>query len=221
MKPYQLVIFDWEGTLNNGLGQVLQAFIDATKALGLPKVNQSLLRDNLGLEAYRMISLLYPQLHLSTTEALLAEYQKNLMCSKRGPLLFQGVRKLLENLKANGTLVAILTCKGRSALDMDLEVLGLSDVFFSTKTPNECAPKPNPEGIITLINEALVDEGETIMVGDSPSDMMAAQAANVKALGVDFMMNGSAKRLQEAGASDVVDSVEALSTYFGYSSPAA
>lgn len=213
MSDYKLIIFDWEGTLNNGLGQVLQAFTTAATTLDLPKVDEALIRTHLGLEIWRLLDLIYPNLEAAIKQNFIEQYHRNILGSKRCALLFKGVRQLLMRLNDEQRLLAILTCKGRAALDKDLEMLALKNVFFTTKTPHECAAKPCPDGIIHIMNETGIDRAETLMVGDSPSDMAAAIAAGVDGIGVDFMNAGLTTRLMSAGAKTVFTTVDEIEAY--------
>jgi phosphoglycolate phosphatase len=212
-RRFDLVIFDWEGTISNGLGQVLRAFEKAAQRLNLKVLDPAILSQHLGLEIRRLVCYLYPNLNEAEYESFISVYHHYLYESDSRARLFVGMETLLNRLKADGAKLAILTCKGRTGLDRDLKQLALEPLFFASRTPSECLSKPDPEGIRQLMAEAGATAEKTVMIGDSPSDMEAARAAGVKALGVDFINSAEEARLRQAGASLVFKTVTELQEY--------
>ena len=71
-------------------------------------------------------------------------------------------------------------------------------------------PKPAPDGLLTVCQDLLVDPQNCVYVGDSPTDGMAARAANMRAVGVTW---GSHKKETIMTAfDDICDSVVDLET---------
>lgn len=69
--------------------------------------------------------------------------------------------------------------------------------------------KPDPEGILKLLDELQVNPDEIIVLGDHAADMQAAQAAGVHAIGISHGF-GTPAELKEAGALRVVDNLAAI-----------
>lgn len=199
----KLIIFDWEGTLSNSLGGVANNLNNAAKDLGLIEHDYAQLKPLLGHTIYALVQSLYPDISLEKAQKLIEKYQRYTIKNATQVCLFPGVLSLVKRLDKAGILLAVATCKGRQSLDIALEISGLKDYFFSTKTPNECLPKPHPEMLNELVTESGLDCGNAMMIGDSPSDMHAAVSAKI--LGVGFALDEEAEeRLISAGAKHIV-----------------
>lgn len=69
--------------------------------------------------------------------------------------------------------------------------------------------KPDPEGILKLMDTIGVTSDEVILLGDHPVDMQAATAAGVHGIGISHGF-GTPAELKEAGALRIVDDLAAL-----------
>jgi len=93
---------------------------------------------------------------------------------------FPGMPMLIETLSENGIAMGIVTNNSKSILNMGLEHLNMAH-HFETKISREdvASPKPHPEGILKAISLLGADPKETLFVGDTESDMLAAKAAGL------------------------------------------
>lgn len=97
---------------------------------------------------------------------------------------------LLDRLKSRGHRMGIVTGKGRAALDISLERLGMSDYFDVTVSGDEMTrPKPDPEGVLTAMNALGGTKEKTVFIGDSEADMRAGQGAGVFTIGAHWLEN--------------------------------
>jgi len=91
-----------------------------------------------------------------------------------------GVRQMLAYLKARGMKLAVFTGKGKRTTSITLEALELSGYFDLVVSGTDVVQhKPHPEGICRVLERFGVRAEETIMVGDSLSDIKASRAAGV------------------------------------------
>jgi pyrophosphatase PpaX len=91
-----------------------------------------------------------------------------------------GIISVLDLLKRHGVRLAVFTGKGRRTARITLEELGMSSYFEHVVTGNDVRQyKPHPEGILQVLTAFDVPACETVMVGDSMSDMTAARRAGV------------------------------------------
>lgn len=98
------------------------------------------------------------------------------------------INSLLERLKARGHRMGIVTGKGRTALDISLEKLGMSGYFDVTVSGDEMTrPKPDPEGVLTAMNALGGTKEETVFIGDSEADMRAGKGAGVFTIGAHWL----------------------------------
>lgn len=106
-------------------------------------------------------------------------YWGNLLQKKRLQF-FDGVKQLLIALKEKGFFLGIVTSRTEeelNELDELLENINLFDVIITSDKVNH--PKPNPESINVIINKFNLKKEETIYIGDSESDALAARNASV------------------------------------------
>lgn len=71
------------------------------------------------------------------------------------------------------------------------------------------ATKPDPEGILKLMDELSVKSDEVILLGDHAVDMQAAQRAGIPSIGISHGF-GTPAELKDAGALCVVDDLATL-----------
>jgi phosphoglycolate phosphatase len=105
--------------------------------------------------------------------------------------VYRGVFEALDRLRfsADGTArsMAVLTNKPVGASRAICDALGLSPYFFRIYGGNSFpTKKPDPEGLNVLIKEAGVSAQETVMIGDSPVDILAARNAGVWSVGCSY-----------------------------------
>jgi len=98
--------------------------------------------------------------------------------------LYEGIRDLLEWLKSRGCLLAVATNAYRRSTIESLEHLGISDYFDAVASYDDVPRgKPAPDMLLKILNELKVEPEEALFIGDGPRDAMAAEAA-----GIDFLM---------------------------------
>ena len=101
--------------------------------------------------------------------------------------LMQGASELLQTLQRNGCQLAILTRNTMPVVKHTLQACAI-DHFFPLEhilDRDSCMPKPSPDGIIQLLQFWSAEAGDTVMVGDSLSDLEAGKAAGVATVHLD------------------------------------
>jgi HAD superfamily hydrolase (TIGR01509 family) len=95
---------------------------------------------------------------------------------------------MLEQFKAAGIRMGIVTGKGRRSADISLREWGLEAFFEVVITGDEVtSPKPHPEGILSAMQQMKANPAQTIYVGDSNVDVIAGRAAGLTTVGVDWL----------------------------------
>ncbi len=83
--------------------------------------------------------------------------------------------------------MAVLTNKPIGPSQAICDALGLSPYFFRIYGGNSFATKkPDPEGLLALMQEAGVSAQETLMIGDSDVDIRTARSAGVWSMGCSY-----------------------------------
>ena len=121
----------------------------------------------------------------------------------------EGARELLEKLHSDEATVILASSAKQEEVDHYLDLLDARELVDGwTSSADVEKTKPEPD----LVNAALEkagDEEHSVMVGDSVWDVKAATAAGLPTLAV--LTGGfSEAELREAGASQVVESIDEL-----------
>jgi len=126
----------------------------------------------------------------------------------------KGIQTFLSGLKRDGFHTALATNDERKDTEAILNHLGMDGLFDVVLCSGEVNPaKPHPETIFTICRKLSVHPHETVMVGDSVTDMMMGKRAGV-ALTVGILEGGvTPKEELEKVADLVVDSIQDLKFY--------
>jgi len=94
--------------------------------------------------------------------------------------LHEGIREILDFLISRGVLLGVFTGKGRRTAGITLKKLGIRHYFSSVMTGSDVERhKPDAEGVLRIMDDLSVRPDQTLIVGDSISDIRAGQAAGV------------------------------------------
>jgi len=208
---YELLIFDWDGTLADSAGSIVSAMQRAIEALGLPPREDAAIRELIGLGLSDALARLYPELDTPDLLRLLEQYRHTAPAAlmHEAPL-FPGARETLETLHAQGYLLAVATGKSRPGMNRSLRAHPyLQDLLAASRCADETAPKPDPAMLRELLDETGIAAERALMVGDTEYDMAMATAIGMPALGVACGVHASS-RLRAAGARSVIEDLRAL-----------
>lgn len=184
-RRYDLLIFDWDGTVVDSVGPIVANFQTAIRDLDLPARSDAQIASLIGLGIWEAMDILFPDLGRPRLQALFTDYRDrhpNRRMDHGRP--FDGVPAMLDALRGQGYRLAVATGKGRTGLDQSLESAGMADWFEATRTADECASKPAPDMIEELLWETGVAPEAALMVGDTEFDLAMARNARVDAVGV-------------------------------------
>ncbi|AYD01101.1 HAD family hydrolase [Neorhizobium sp. NCHU2750] len=187
-----LVIFDLDGTLIDTAPDLIDSLNDTISTVGLAPVTFDDLTHLVGQGARMMIKRAFDLRKVTLddvqAEALFAHFIKHYhahMPGKSRP--FDGVVACLERLSAAGMTLAVCTNKAEELAVPLLEKLGLSGHFAATTGGDTFAVrKPDAGHILGTIERAGGDPKQSLMVGDSINDILAAKNAGIPSIAVDF-----------------------------------
>lgn len=185
-SKFDLIVFDWDGTLMDSAGAIVAAIGAACVDLGLEPPPEQRARHVIGLGLGDALRMAVPELEVSRYDAMVAAYRRHYLASDGGLRLFAGVDALLGQLQARDKVLAVATGKSRVGLDRALSTTGTAHRFHATRCADECFSKPHPQMLIELMDELGVPAGRTLMVGDTTHDLQMAAAAGTPALAVSY-----------------------------------
>lgn len=207
--PFDLVVFDWDGTIMDSAGEIVGAMQQAITELGLPERPPEVMRELIGLGIDDVLARLFPELETRRVKALLAAYRTRYTAVGNASCVFPGVRETLTTLRTAGCTLAVATGKSRRGLDRGFAETGLGHFFRISRCADESAPKPAPDMLEEILLRTATEPERALVVGDTEFDMAMAAAADVPAVGVACGVHEPG-RLYAAGAVTVLEDVAAL-----------
>lgn len=211
-SSYQLVVFDWEGTIADTLGQILHTVSTVAQEHGFGPIDFDLARNSVNLGLVKALQRVLPNLSTSEQEILLQAVQKALMTHPTHVYLIPGVLDLIKALHKANISLAIATNKGHHSLTKALASSGLDAFFKVTRSAGFVPAKPCPQMLEEIMQEFGATSASTLMIGDSPTDMEMAHSIQVAAIGLDFYHQQEAA-LKKAGAMAVFDDYHQLANF--------
>ena len=197
-KQFDLLVFDWDGTLMDSAAAISASLRAACADLQLPVPSEERARYVIGLGLSDALKYLLPELPQVAYPALLERYRHHFQGQDRDTTLFAGAPEALYALHAQGFLLAVATGKSRRGLDRALDATGLKQIFHATRCADEGFSKPHPGMLLWLLDALNVTRGRALMIGDTSHDMAMAAAAEVARLGVSYGAHPRENLLQHA-----------------------
>jgi len=218
-RPYELLVFDWDGTLADSAGLIVAGMQRAIGELKLPARSDARIRELIGLSFYDAMERLFPELTPDDIQRALEDYRRLLVAgghSRHGPAeapLFDGALEALQALRSAGYRLAVATGKSRSSLQRSfVRHPELRALISSSRCADETASKPDPLMLVELLEQEGLPPDAALMVGDTEFDMQMARAARVGALGVACGVH-EGERLRGAGALAVVADIRSIASW--------
>jgi phosphoglycolate phosphatase len=210
MKNYDLLIFDWDGTLANSAALIVSTMREAIAALNLPPREDHQIAELIGLGFNDGLRRLYPEFDPQQVMRLILRYREGAPTNAYTAPLFPGVLDSVKALHAEGYTLAVATGKSRIGLDRSLTIhQELPPLFTLTKCADETADKPDPLMLREILAETGVPVERALMIGDTEYDAAMAQAIGMPMLGVACGVHEPG-RLLRYGALAVIDDARAI-----------
>ncbi|MBK6742756.1 MAG: HAD-IA family hydrolase [Hydrogenophilales bacterium] len=185
-KRFELLIFDWDGTLMDSAGVIVQSIQAACVDLGWPVPSREAASHIIGLGLKEAVADLFPELPASEHPQLVERYRHHFLSQDRAIPLFEGARELVEEMHARGHTLAVATGKARLGLARAFEHTGMGGYFHATRTADVTFSKPHPAMILELLDELMMAPEQTLMIGDTSHDLEMARNAGVASLAAGY-----------------------------------
>ncbi len=211
-KRFELIVFDWDGTLMDSAAAIVASIQAAAIDLGLPPPTEDKARHVIGLGLREALSYALPELEAGRHRQMAERYGHHYRAQDQDLKLFDGAESLVRDLAAAGYTLAVATGKSRAGLNRALATSGLAGRFDATRCADECHSKPHPQMLEQLMEELGVPPSLTLMIGDTTHDLEMARNAGTSALGVSYGAH-SREALESMAALRCVDSVAELSAW--------
>jgi phosphoglycolate phosphatase len=191
VSPFDLVIFDWDGTLFDSVSQIVQSLQWAAQQYQIDLCPHAA-KNIIGLGLPEAMQVLFPA-HSELQPHIQAEYSRHYVANSHTQQWFGGVDELLTQLAEQGMQLAVATGKSRIGLDRVLEQTASQHRFKATRCASETRSKPHPLMLEQLLEQTGVAVERAVMVGDTTYDMEMAQAIGMPRIGVSYGVHGEAE----------------------------
>lgn len=178
----EAVLCDLDGTLIDSVSDLTLSINELLASEHLPALEEAQVRSMCGRSIRMLVRRAYLALGIALdvasldcrTDAMLEMYQRRHADRTR---LMPGVREMVDFFVSGGARLALVTSKPQAVAEAVLDRFGLSG-SFSVVIGN--ADRPQFEVLLTALSQLGVVAADAILVGDSPTDIAAAQAARLR-----------------------------------------
>jgi phosphoglycolate phosphatase-like HAD superfamily hydrolase len=192
---HSLVIFDVEGTLVDSSALTLRCWQETLQSFGFEFPLATLQRHS-GQDPHDMLHALLPGPHVTRVvprviDAQGRRYRDKYLSHVRA---FPEVRALFERVKRGRQLIAVATSSWADELDRYLALTNVGDLVDALACGDDVQrDKPGSALIkVALLRAGKLAPEDTIMIGDTPYDAIAAKRAGV--VGTIGMLSGGFSR---------------------------
>lgn len=216
LRAPRMVLIDVDGTMVDSVPDLAYCIDELMKALGRPPHGEARVRNWVGNGVERLVRrALVGQLEGEPSDEDYARayplfvelYAAN---TSRRSRLYPGVREGIDWLKSAGYRLGCVTNKAARFTLPLLAALGVRD-DFALVVSGDTLPvrKPDPAPLLHAARHFGVTAGESLMVGDSVSDVRAARAAGFQVACVSYGYNHGTD-IRTASPDAVIDSLVEL-----------
>jgi phosphoglycolate phosphatase len=200
MKPYDLILFDLDGTLVETAPEICDAVNDTLQHFGYASVSQGQVNDWIGHGTLELLiqALAFVQgisdVAVRSSERLAdiaATFKTHYRarCGTRSHC-YPHVLETLHRLKSQGVLLGVVTNKEGAYTQTVLDAHGLTPLFDCVVSGDTLpTKKPRPDGVLSCLERFQVSAGRTLFVGDSSIDIATARNADVAVWVVPYGYN--------------------------------
>lgn len=184
--PVQAIIFDFDYTLADSSGGVIECINFALDRLGLPLAADAEIRRTIGLPLPDTLAMLVGSEYVRYTDEftrLFVERADEVMTDRTE--LLDPVPETVAALQNFGIQLGVVTLKYRYRVEAVLKrdrLLDAFEVIIGFEDVSE--QKPNPTGLLTAVEELECVRQNCFYVGDSVTDAKTAQQANIDFIAV-------------------------------------
>ena len=180
------ILFDLDGTLIDALPDLVEGVNALMRRYELAELSREQVSEFIGKGARHLIERSFAArgtiLGAIELDAMVEEYVAVMLTNDGAHTrVFDGVSEAIDCLKAHGIRVALVTNKVRAMTERVIERLGCAHWFDTVVCGDDTScPKPAPDMLWLACRNLGVAASESVMVGDSRNDALAARAAGME-----------------------------------------
>lgn len=185
-KQFDLIVFDWDGTLMDSTATIVKCIQSAARDLGLAAPSDDAAAHVIGLGLTEAMQAAMPGIDPALYPRMAERYRYHFLTKDHELVLFDGVRDMLTELSQQGYFLGVATGMGRVGLNRALNAAGLLSLFDATRCADETFSKPHPAMLQELTRELGQDLRRTVMIGDTTHDLLMASNAGASGIAVEY-----------------------------------
>ncbi|QCB44711.1 HAD-IA family hydrolase [Hydrogenophaga sp. PAMC20947] len=185
-RQFDLIAFDWDGTLFDSTAIITRSIQAAVRDVGGTVPSQQQASYVIGMGLMQALAHAAPDVPQDRYPQLGERYKHHYEQQQDDISLFDGVLPMLTELKQRAHWLSVATGKSRSGLNVALRAVALQGLFDGSRTADETAGKPSPLMLHELMKEFGVDPRRTLMIGDTTHDLQMALNAGCPSVGVSY-----------------------------------
>ncbi|MGI4815846.1 MAG: HAD-IIIA family hydrolase [Janthinobacterium lividum] len=183
-QRFDLIAFDWDGTLSDSTAHIARSIQGACRDVGLPEPAREAASYVIGLGLRDALQIVAPALDPKDYPKLTERYRFHYLTGEQHLELFEGAREMLVELRDAGYFLAVATGKSRVGLNRVLDAARLTSLFDATRCADETFSKPHPAMLEELTRELGQSLSRTVMIGDTTHDLQMATNAGAASIAV-------------------------------------
>lgn len=185
-KQFDLIVFDWDGTLMDSTSTIVKCIQAAAKDLGLPIPRDNAAAQVIGLGLQEAMQAAMPDIDPQYYPRVVERYRYHYLSKDHELVLFDGALEMLKDLAQQAYFLAVATGKSRVGLNRAMNAVGLLSLFDATRCADETFSKPHPAMLQELTRELGQDMRRTVMIGDTSHDLLMANNAGAAGIAVQY-----------------------------------
>lgn len=185
-RKFDLIAFDWDGTLFDSTAAITRSIQLAVADVGGTVPSDAQASYVIGMALLPALAHAAPDVPQEKYNDLANRYRYHYLKQQELITLFAGVLPMLEALRERGHWLAVATGKSRRGLNEALQHADLRGMFDSSRTADETAGKPHPLMLQELMAELDVPPERLLMIGDTTHDLQMARNAGCASVAVAY-----------------------------------
>ncbi len=185
-KQFDLIVFDWDGTLMDSTSTIVKCIQAAAKDLGLPIPRDHAAAQVIGLGLQEAMQAAMPGIDPQYYPRMVERYRYHYLSKDHELVLFDGALEMLRELSQQAYFLAVATGQSRVGLNRAMNAVGLLSLFDATRCADETFSKPHPAMLQELTRELGQDMRRTVMIGDTSHDLLMANNAGAAGIAVHY-----------------------------------
>jgi HAD superfamily hydrolase (TIGR01549 family) len=173
---YRSIIFDFDKTLftSKGLGKKSLKSVCFDLDIEFDETKYNTLT---GYSKNQKAEILFPQNYQKILKLWLEKYSQEYLDVVEP---YDGILEILKKIYDQGIKLFIFSAKDYESIEITLQKYNVIKYFdLIIGRDNVKIPKPDPTGIIKILESNIIDRKQIILIGDSNKDLLSAQNASI------------------------------------------